>query len=129
MEVKKSIFAVILVLACASPAFQGPMLRGFYPGPTVQMQTETYEADAFDAAKKHLYPYWHQIEDSLGFSMATPEYRGTQRAGDTLIFKFFAPAIGDILHKQHRIFAGAFLEICVENDTLRAIYFKELPWE
>ena len=118
-----------LGLACAGPAFQGSLIRGFYPNPTVQMDRKTYQASADDAAKRFLFPYWHQIEDSLGFSLGTPEYRGAEREGDTLIFRFFAPAIGDMLHKQHPVFAGAFLEICVENDTARAIYFKELPWE
>lgn len=122
------IFPVIF-LACAGGGPRAPVLRGAYPNPMIFGESSYYSEDARAALRRFINPVRSVLEDSLGFKLGEPDFKGIGFEGDTSVFWFFFPALGGPLRKHHPIYAGAWVYLVVEADTARAVYFKELPWE
>ncbi len=119
----------LILLACASGRPDIPIMRGPYPKALIFGEASYYTEDARVAVRNFINPVRGELEDSLGFKLREPDFRGIAFEGETRIFWFFFPAFGGPLRKHHPVYAGAWVYLVVEADTARAIYFKELPWE
>ena len=125
----RKLFFLGLFLACASGGPNTPMTRGPYPKALIFGESSYYTEDARAAVRNFINPVRGKLEDSLGFKMREPEFKGIAFEGDTTVFWFFFPALAGPMRKLHPIYAGAWIYLVVQADTARAIYFKELPWE